>query len=969
MTHSLFVSLFAQTRRAHGFWFRGSLLFLLVWLPSLSAQPTGYGYELAATGSWRNVRNLGTPRQRHTATTLRDGRILVAGGLTTNSQALASCELYDPATDTWTPTGSLSEARQDHKAVLLNDGRVLVVGRQTAELYDPVTGNWTLTGEMQIKATGPANYETASLTVLANGKALVVGGRAGQLSFPQGRAELYDPATNTWTFTGSLNEGRYLHAALLLDNGKVLVTGGSIRAGTLNSCELYDPATGQWSRVAALKFPHTTHAAFRLANGSILVAGGGSRVTEIYQPATNTWRLASSSNFALNQGTITQLTDGRILATAVRNEIFDPQTERWTVMADPLLPRILHSISALPNGKALAVGGTISNTVYRNVEVFDPLGSLPAGAWQEAPRLDVRRQGHTTTLLDNGKALIVAGGWQYASFNDILASALFYDVNNGWTSAGSLTTPRRNHTATTLPNGQVLVVGGDNSPTSTLLSTELFTPATINWQLAAPLSLPRHFHTAALLNNGKVLIAGGANENTNLPNAELYDPALNRWSTTGALSTPRRFHTMTLLENGKVLVTGGESNGNAIASAELYDPTTGMWTATGTMTAARRWHTATRLPDGKVLVVGGGNDAPLASAEMYDPAQGIWRAVASLNFARQKHSATLLKDGRVLIAGGAGNEGLLFSTEYFDVTANNGAGAVVETDSLGNARESHTALLLPNGNVLAVGGFGLMGGDPESLASVERFDPAGVVPVTPPRITPVAASTYRGGELATDSIVAVFGEGFTNVTTVAQSTPLPTSLGNVTVRVGDFPAYLFFVSPNQINLLLASAVRPFPPGPSTLTITTSNGAVLSEPLFIATVAPGLFSADASGRGLAAAEVLRVKANGEQVYEPIVRFDAAQNRFVAVPIELSNANEQVYLILYGSGMRYRSSLSAVRATVGGLNAEALYTGSQGSYAGLDQVNLRLPASLAGRGEVDVELTIDGSPSNIVKINCK
>jgi uncharacterized protein (TIGR03437 family) len=262
-----------------------------------------------------------------------------------------------------------------------------------------------------------------------------------------------------------------------------------------------------------------------------------------------------------------------------------------------------------------------------------------------------------------------------------------------------------------------------------------------------------------------------------------------------------------------------------------------------------------------------------------------------------------------------------------------------------------------------------------TVAETEIFDSSLLVmPVAPPRIAPVSAGSFRGGDQAAESIIAIFGERFTNTVAVANSTPLPLTLGGVRVFItqqgANFPMPLFFVSPNQINCQLFNAVtQAAPRGPITLTLTTRDGVSISEPINIVNVAPGIFSADSTGKGLPAAVVLRVKANGEQVYEPVARFDAAENRLVAVPIDVSNANEHVFLILYGTGVRFRSSLSAMSASVGDTPVEVLYAGVQSEFVGLDQINLRLPSSLAGRGEVEVQVAADGAAANVVKISVK
>src|SRR5262249_43769380 len=151
-------------------------------------------------------------------------------------------------------------------------------------------------------------------------------------------------------------------------------------------------------------------------------------------------------------------------------------------------------------------------------------------------------------------------------------------------------------------------------------------------------------------------------------------------------------------------------------------------------------------------------------------------------------------------------------------------------------------------------------------------------------------------------------------------------------------------------------------GPGIVTIISDAGSVSSGAVNIATIAPGLFAASANGKGVAAAVVLRVRANGSQVFEPIARFDAGQNAFVSLPIDLSPAGEQVFLLLFGTGFRFRSDLSAVSVNIGAVASEVLFAGSPGGFAGLDQLNVRLSPNLAGLGEVDLELMVGGVRAN-------
>jgi uncharacterized protein (TIGR03437 family) len=235
----------------------------------------------------------------------------------------------------------------------------------------------------------------------------------------------------------------------------------------------------------------------------------------------------------------------------------------------------------------------------------------------------------------------------------------------------------------------------------------------------------------------------------------------------------------------------------------------------------------------------------------------------------------------------------------------------------------------------------------------------------------VSAASLRPETLAPESIVTAFGAALAGTIQAADSVQLPTVLAGAVVTVKDSagverPAPLFFVSPNQVNYQIPPGTAD---GPATVIIANGDDKVFSGAIQIARVAPGLFTASASGQGLAVGQALRVRANGEQVFEPLANWDAAQNRFVANPIDLSDPAEQVYLILYGTGWRYRSSLDAVSVKIGGVDASAQFAGAQGSFAGLDQINLQLPRILAARGEMDLVLTVDGRQANVVRISVR
>jgi hypothetical protein len=284
----------------------------------------------------------------------------------------------------------------------------------------------------------------------------------------------------------------------------------------------------------------------------------------------------------------------------------------------------------------------------------------------------------------------------------------------GWRPMGTLAATRVWHTATLLPDGKVLVTGGEDAD-GALPSAELYDPNMGTWRPTGAMATARFGHTETLLGDGTVLVAGGERAGLTLASAELYDPVTGTWRPTGAMATARASHTATRLSDGRILVTGGTSStGTYVASAEVYDPLEGTWSPAGSLTAARDRHTATRLPDGKVLVVGGFNTGgELATAEVYEPGLG-WSPAGSLTTARSSHTATVLSDGKVLITGGYGGGGPLVSVEVYEPGAGwSPAGALI------TPRRLHTATLLPTGKVLVTGGHGPSG----SLVSTEVYDP------------------------------------------------------------------------------------------------------------------------------------------------------------------------------------------------------------------------------------------------------
>jgi hypothetical protein len=300
-------------------------------------------------------------------------------------------------------------------------------------------------------------------------------------------------------------------------------------------------------------------------------------------------------------------------------------------------------------------------------------------------------------------------------------------TSSGFTATGGMMVARSGHSATLLPTGMVLVVGGVNH-LGVLVSAEVYDPAKGAFTATGNLSTARQGHTATLLADGKVLIAGGEDNVGPIRSAELYDPVTGQFSTLGDMNNARWSHTATLLKNAKVLITGGADNTDSQDSAELFDPASGSFAAIENMQSPRMHHTATLLANGKVLLVGGWSSyspiTSLASAELFDPTTTTFTSAGSMSIPRNRHRSALLPDGRVLILGGSEHQFSVSSIEAFDPVSNTFVGA----GGLRTTRTSHTVTLLLNGTVLIAGGVDIFSGPdaPEStvLASSELYIPA-----------------------------------------------------------------------------------------------------------------------------------------------------------------------------------------------------------------------------------------------------
>lgn len=353
---------------------------------------------LAASGAWAQGRvapagSLALARTHHTATVLKDGRVLVIGGRGVDGlSTLPSVEVYEPKSGKWKPGPPMTVGRSHHAATLLADGRVLVTGGTTHEASD----------------------DGHRFVALAS-------------------AEVFDPKTNRWTAVPDMAEARNGHTATLLDDGTVLVVGGAREQRThLASVERFDPKTNSWTPAKPLATPRWLHAAVHLADDSVVVVGGRSNQAQGGKGP------------------------GVSLATVER---FEPKTGAWTTVAPMSEERQRAGIAVLADGETVvAVGGQTATSSTNYAETWTPGGA----DWVPLENhLSMSLSGHTATKLPNGDLLVVGG--EPPNAVDTARAQRWVAATKQWCLAGQLAAARKLHSASLLPDGSVLVVGGTSS--------------------------------------------------------------------------------------------------------------------------------------------------------------------------------------------------------------------------------------------------------------------------------------------------------------------------------------------------------------------------------------------------------------------------------------------------------------------------------------------------------------------------
>ena len=725
----------------------------------------------AAFAGGASAAPLPDPRYAQAAATLPDGKILVVGGIdATGGAPLATAEILDTTkgSESVVPQAvsaamSMNFARSSATITVLPTGNVLVTGgwdggaaRSDAEVYSPSANAWTVVPGMQ---TGRFDH---TATLLNNGKVLVCGGENPLLAPPvTATCDLFTPlgAGGSFAATGSLQQARGLHSAVLLNDGTVWISGGwnpSVTPAYLVTGERYSPVAGQFQQTVPLAVARANHTATLTGDNKVFVAGG-----------FNGASLIDPNGFP---------TLGYIEST----EIFDPSGGgAGTIVAGPPLQAAIegHSAILLPGGLVSFYGGlgNVTSTKYAALATtFDP-GSVAGGAVTASYSAATTPPGApinlgspvTGTIIDGAlyffNVTITTGGPTYSvPFASASLNGVSVDCDASVPPiCGRISSDLVFKTITGVPGGTPLGGAAITFPPApanafaiafighmVFSDREFFVPninqTTFQPPNVSPLGRPgtqRFGSSAVLTTTGVEWDIGGSTYNVA---GQSFGPgncghggcpvtgarADSRFFLTAAATTAggadplkHAYHTANLLPNGTILVAGGTDGVSVLNSAEIFSPATQAFTPTvSAMAVPREQHSATLLPNGRVLIVGGLTTAssstaniPVNSAEIYYPDAGVFLAAAPMISSHSQHVALALPNGNVFIAGGySGASGLTLTNvaEIYQSTKN----AWIPAANMPNASNGYpgraiaAAVELKDGTILVCGGTN-SGGD------------------------------------------------------------------------------------------------------------------------------------------------------------------------------------------------------------------------------------------------------------------
>ena len=925
---------------------------------------TGGRYN-PGTNSWTTINTTGAPSARvaHNAVVWTGSEMIIWGGYNLSS-VLNTGGRYNPTTDSWTATNTngAPSARWFHAAVWTGSEMIVWGGRTTGSgsysntggRYNPTTDSWIATN-----TTGaPSARGNYGGKYAWTGSEMIVWGGTNDVSYfnTGGR---YNPTTDSWTTTTATGSpsGRNVHTTVW--TGSEMIIWGGYNGSYLNT-------GGRYSFAAPLTISPTTRS-FPIAGGigiTGVTASGGCTWTA----TTNaTWITITSGSSGAGDGVFNYSVAANTLGPRTGKITIGTQTFTVT-QAGVSTPRVIRVVAAnaAPGSSAVPVPIELvsqgDESALGFTLTFDPavLSNPQATLGVDATGAQLVANTSQAAQGQLGLAVALPTGQKFAAGTRQLAVVTF---NIAATAPAG---------ATTLDfSDQVLAREVSDVSATALASAYQSGAVTVVPGYEADVT-PRPNGN----NNGVVTITDwvqvgrfAAGLDTAAVGAEFQraDCAPKETAGNGAITLAD------YVQAGRFAVglDPVAAAGGPVAPTAPPSTITSLISSTRTLTADESLRQVRALDNSfasgrsnsiPIQLDARGDENALGFSLLFDARR--WQYVAT-TVGKDASRASLQINTNQVVRGQLG----------FTLTLPPGEAILAG---------QHEVLVLtlapltgsPNGS----DGTGVLSFSDEpvvrEVVSAQASDlPAAFVTETAMRpigeAVNVSAASFKVAPLARAAITSAFGTHLATTTQMAATQPLPYSLAGTVVKVTDSAgverlAPLFFVSPNQVNYQIPPDAAM---GAARVTITSGDGAMSVGLVEVAEVSPSLFSANSNGQGVAAAVALRVKADGSRSYEPVAQFDTAQNKSVALPLDLGTESDEVFLLLFGTGLSACDPRSAVSVMIGGASCEALYAGPQGEFTGLDQINVRVPRSLIGRGEVDIVLMVDGQTANSVKLHIR
>ncbi|HWQ36834.1 MAG TPA: M36 family metallopeptidase [Blastocatellia bacterium] len=686
-----------------------------------------------------------------------------------------------------------------------------------------------------------------------------------------------------------------------------------------------------------------------------LVRNSGGQMVTITEIADDLPGDAQSFNWTIPDA-ISPTTQARIRLIATDDEGAETEAysasdftiaRRWEAAAP--LPFPLQRLQAASDGRYLyVIGGRTSSSISTTIETvsrFDPV----TNAWTNlgiAPMPMGLSSGEAVYL--NGR-IYVPGGFTSSSTTPAQQHYVYDIAGNSWSLASAVPAAAYFYAlAADEARGSYYLTGGSNNLSGPLAIVRAYNPQTEAWSELPPMSTARYGHEAAMI-EGRLYVAGGFGLTGGLVSAEVFDFSAQKWSPVASLSRPRRFAASAVgrdaAGNPLWLIAGGEDplTGLPVSGAEAYDVRRNRWVALDNSfnQPTPRTQSAGAVINGAFYTIGGAavqgsfvtlNTVPAVERMRVDGFNAISTTAPPVLAVPATQTATAGRELRFSVSASDLNSAvpLTITAQGLPDRASFTTTSITSNSTRGEFRWTPSSE--DTGKTLML----TFTASDDSLCDV-RSVMINVVATAP--LAVVSAASYRGDVISPDSIVAAFGTNLAVRTETAQTLPLPLELAGTSVTVNGVAAPLFFVSPNQINFAVPGSPDIGESGEATVIVHTPTGSYALGTVALAPSHPALFSADSSGQGEAAA---LATPDGITYQSP--------------PFDVTLDGRPNILVLYGTGFRHAAEAVTVR--IGDRQARVLYAGAQGSFVGLDQLNVEIPQSLASINSAPrrVELTV-------------